>query len=154
MVIGSHRMHGGDIMPGAVSPGATGPFMVHRDISGTLPERMRVIVMAQAANSDGWHKVVSDTVQPCAWTRPASWDASGRLIILNTAGHRNPGTELMRPGVIAREAGGVERLRSICGRLIHLDGTGRVHVEASDGARHTPFTHVFLIHDPERTTIR
>ncbi|MEU2182412.1 hypothetical protein [Streptomyces thermolilacinus] len=43
---------GGDIVLGAVSADATSPFMVQRDTSGTLPERVRVIIIDARLGSE------------------------------------------------------------------------------------------------------
>ncbi|MCP3759692.1 hypothetical protein [Streptomyces sp. TBY4] len=148
MIPGFHRMKGGAVLRGAQGPGEKGPFGMY----GGLPERMRLIWIGDAEDGSGRRQVFSDTISTCTWTSPRSWDTSGRLLVCSAVGREAPCVEPLEPGVVIRDHAGWELLRTLCGHLLHLDGTGNARIDTPDGMRGVALVGVFFVHDPERTT--
>lgn len=125
-----------------------------RETISPLPGHLRLIWVGEAEDDSGRRQVFSDTVSRCTWTRPATWDASGHLLVRSLLGQEAHAAAPLASGVISRNGDGSESLRSTCGRLLHLDGRGGVIIDTADGVQDAPVTGVFFVHDPERTTTR
>ncbi|MGP3685792.1 hypothetical protein ACTVZO_13945 [Streptomyces sp. IBSNAI002] len=125
-----------------------------RETTGPLPGHLRLIWVFDAGDDSGCGKIFSDTVSRCTWTTPASWDISGRLQVRSALGQQAQAVTPLESGVISRDKDGRERLRSTCGHLLHLDGSGRVRIDTPADKQEAPVSGVFFIHDPERTAER
>lgn len=108
------------------------------ETASTMPGRMRLIWIGDEEDDSGRRQVFSDSVSHCTWTRPATWDASGRLLVRSMLGQETAGTQPLASGVISRHGDGRETLRSTCGHLLHLDGAGGARVDTPYCTRHAP----------------
>ncbi|MFD4242114.1 hypothetical protein ACFWP3_11020 [Streptomyces sp. NPDC058525] len=124
------------------------------DTTSPLPGHLRLIWTSDAADDSGRRQIFSDTISHCTWTTPATWGASGRLLVRSQLGQQAHASTPLESGVVSRNSDGSETLRSTCGRILHLDGTGGVIIDTPDGIQDAPVTSGFLIHDPERTAGR
>lgn len=125
-----------------------------RETTAPLPGHLRLIWVLDAEDTSGTRKIFSDTISRCTWTNPAAWDASGRLEVRSALGQQAQVVAPLKSGVISREGNGRESLRSTCGHVLHLDGTGGVRIDAPGGRVDAPLSGVFFVHDPERTSGR